>query len=127
MNFPSSVADSIAASLLSNDSFLDTFISEYRARLSRSYQHVTSFLREHGIPYQQSNAALFVWTRLGDVMKGQDDDTILRRLRAEKVYLTSGATSAAEEQGWFRIVMAHPRVVLDEGLKRILHVINNTV
>lgn len=61
---------------------------------------------------------------LGDVMKGQDDDMILRRLRAEKVYLTSGATSAAEEQGWFRIVMAHPRVVLDEGLKRILHVIN---
>ncbi|BCS27097.1 pyridoxal phosphate-dependent aminotransferase [Aspergillus puulaauensis] len=127
MNFPSSMADSIAASLLSNDSFLDTYISEYRSRLSRNYQHVTSFLRDHGIPYEQSNAALFVWTRLGDVMKGQDDDTILRRLREEKVYLTSGATSAAEESGWFRIVMAHPRDVLDEGLTRLLRVINNTV
>lgn len=126
MNFPSSVADTIAASLLSNDSFLDTFISEYRSRLSRSYQHVTSFLQEHGIPYEQSNAALFVWMRLGNVIKGQDDETILRRLRAEKVYLTSGATSAAEESGWFRIVMAHPREVLDEGLKRILGVISNT-
>lgn len=60
------------------------------------------------------------------MIKGQDDETILRRLRAEKVYLTSGATSAAEESGWFRIVMAHPREVLDEGLKRILDVINNT-
>ncbi|OJJ57415.1 hypothetical protein ASPSYDRAFT_58955 [Aspergillus sydowii CBS 593.65] len=126
MNFPSSVADTIVASLLSNDSFLDTFISEYRSRLSRSYQHVTSFLQEHGIPYEQSNAALFVWMRLGNVIKGQDDETILRRLRAEKVYLTSGATSAAEESGWFRIVMAHPREVLDEGLKRILGVISNT-
>jgi len=126
MNFPSSVADRIAASLLSNDSFLDTYISEYRSRLSQNYQYVTSFLRDHDIPYEQSNAALFVWTRLGDVMKGQDDDTILRRLREEKVYLTSGATSAAEGSGWFRIVMAHPRDVLDEGLKRIFRVINDT-
>lgn len=48
------------------------------------------------------------------------DEEIQSKLRKERVYMTSGAaTYASEEEGWFRFVIAHPRNVLDEGLKRI--------
>ncbi|KAL4755585.1 pyridoxal phosphate-dependent aminotransferase [Aspergillus foveolatus] len=121
-SFPSSLADKAVTSFLANDMITDSFIFTNRARLSESYQFVTGFCRANGIPYTQSNAALFVWINLGAIAKDttMTDDEILSRTRREKVYLTSGATYASEEQGWFRVVMAHPRHVLEEGLNRML-------
>ena len=90
-------------------------------RLAESYQFVTSFLQKHGIPYRESNAGLFVWVNLGAAVKGAplSDEDIVLKLSEEKVYVTSGSTYACEEEGWFRFVIAHPRHVLDEGLRRI--------
>ena len=124
LNFPSSLADKTVASLLMDDAFTERFVSTNRARLSESYQHVAQFLKTHGIPYHRSNAGLFAWVNLR-AAKHQEitDGEIVDRLRAEKVYLTSGSTYASEEDGWFRIVIAHPRHVLGEGLKRILRAI----
>lgn len=108
-----------------DDAFTENFISTNRARLSESFQRVAQFLQAHGIPYHKSNAGLFAWVNLKAAMKHQEmtDGEILDRLRAEKVYLTSGSTYASEEAGWFRIVIAHPRHALDEGLRRILRAI----
>lgn len=48
------------------------------------------------------------------------DEEIQAKLSKERIYMTPGAaTYAAEEGGWFRFFIAHPRNVLDEGLKRI--------
>ncbi|CAG7985264.1 unnamed protein product [Penicillium olsonii] len=120
-SFPSSLADNAVAKLLADDYFTDHFISLNRARLSENYRHVTTTLSDHGIPYTQSNAALFVWVNLGAMTKGHGatDADILEILNREKVYVTSGLTYASEQPGWFRIVIAHPKHVLDEGLKRI--------
>ncbi|KAK1141771.1 hypothetical protein N8T08_008436 [Aspergillus melleus] len=123
-SFPSSLADKTVASLLMDDEYTDKFISLNRARLSESYQHVAKFLQAHGIPYRTSNAALFIWMNLGAIVKdkGTDED-ILESFRAEKVYITSGATYACEKPGWFRLVVAHPIHVLDEGLRRMLRAV----
>ncbi|KAL2809108.1 pyridoxal phosphate-dependent transferase [Aspergillus granulosus] len=121
-SFPSSLADKAAASLLADDAFTDSFISANRTRLSESYQFVTGFCQANGIPYTHSNAGLFVWINLRAIVKDpkMTDEVILSRMRLEKVYLTSGSTYASEEPGWFRVVMAHPRHVLEEGLNRML-------
>ncbi|KAJ0418812.1 pyridoxal phosphate-dependent transferase [Aspergillus carlsbadensis] len=121
-SFPSSLADKAVASLLSNDAITDSFIATNRTRLAESYQFVTKFCQANGIPYTHSNAALFVWINLGAIVKDPEmtDDVLLSRLRLEGVYMTSGATYACEEPGWFRVVMAHPRRVLEEGLKRMM-------
>lgn len=110
------------ASLLENETFTDDFIAANRSRLSENYQHVTRFLKAHDIPYLRSNAALFVWINLGSLVDhhGKSDDDILVALEKERVYITSGVTYASEEPGWFRVVIAHPKEVLDEGLRRIL-------
>ncbi|RJE23604.1 hypothetical protein PHISCL_04060 [Aspergillus sclerotialis] len=120
-NFPSSLADNITAKLLTDDQAVDRFVSLNQSRLAESYQFVTNFLRKHGIPYRESNACLFVWVNLAAAVKGAplSDEDILSKLSNEKVYVTSGSTYACEEEGWFRFVIAHPRNVLDEGLRRI--------
>jgi bifunctional pyridoxal-dependent enzyme with beta-cystathionase and maltose regulon repressor activities len=121
-NFPSSLADNTVASLLEDNNFTKDFIDLNRLWLSENYQHVTRFLKRHGIPFRQSNAALFVWVNLGFKADNglSNEKDIIDGLRREKVYITSGTTYASEEPGWFRMVIAHPQHVLDEGLKRIL-------
>ncbi|KAL4755788.1 pyridoxal phosphate-dependent transferase [Aspergillus foveolatus] len=121
-SFPSSLADKAVASLLADGTFMDNFVATNRARLSESYQFVTGFCKTNGIPYAHSNAALFVWIKLGAIVKDTEmtDDVLLSRLRKQGVYMTSGSTYACEEPGWFRVVMAHPRHVLEEGLRRMM-------
>ncbi|GLA43199.1 hypothetical protein AnigIFM63309_000926 [Aspergillus niger] len=124
-NFPSSVADRIASSLLSDDTFLKQYVSTNRRRLSESYQFATEFLQAHKIPYVECNAAFFIWLNLGAVKTNRTatDQEILARLRQEKVYIAPGIIYAAEEAGWFRMVFAHPPHVLEEGLNRMIRAV----
>ena len=87
-----------------------------------SYTRATQFFRKHGIPYQKSNASLFLMVNLAAVVQDKllNDDDILSLLRMKKVYVTSGASFRSEQSGWFRVVIAHPYNMLDEGLKRIV-------
>ncbi|KAI9933168.1 hypothetical protein MW887_007639 [Aspergillus wentii] len=121
-NFPSSLADQLATSLLFNDDFTSSYITTNRSRLADSYHFATDFLRRHDIPYVECNAAFFVWMNLGAKMKDRTttDADILARLRREKVYIAPGSVYGAEESGWFRMVFAHPRSVLEEGLRRMV-------
>ena len=104
-----------------SDKYVDNLVALNRQRLAESYRYVTEFLRAHRIPFRESNAALFVWVNLAAAANApsRSDDELLARLRANKVYITSGKTYASEEAGWFRLVIAHPREVLEEGLRRM--------
>ncbi|PCD34742.1 hypothetical protein AU210_007339 [Fusarium oxysporum f. sp. radicis-cucumerinum] len=125
-NFPSSLADNVAASLLLDKEFTKSYILLYRSRLLQSYKHVTQFLQEHGIPYRKSNASLFLMVNLtaANHHYATSDDDILALLRKEKLYITSASGYRNEEPGWFRLVIAHPQYVLDEGLKRMLRALS---
>lgn len=105
-----------------NEELVDHYVSLSRSRLAESHLRVSTFLRHYGIPFQQSNAALFVWINLGAIVKDKplSDNDILAKIRAARVYITSGATYACEEPGWFRVVIAHPWDILETGLKRIV-------
>lgn len=119
-NFPSSLADNIASSLLRDDKFTSSYIATNQHRLAESYFFVTSLLRRYGIPFYESNAAFFVWINLGAVTKdGANDTEIMARLREKKVYVGAGYMYASEKPGWFRMVFAHPTPILQEGLQRI--------
>ncbi|KAJ5352360.1 hypothetical protein N7452_001334 [Penicillium brevicompactum] len=124
-NMPSSLADQVAASLLKDDKFVGNYTMTNRRRLADSYLFATEFLKTHGIPYLESNAALFVWINLGSVFQDGlvTDEEILLKLRKEKVYIARGRIYASEEAGWFRMVFAHPKDVLEEGLNRMLRAV----
>ncbi|CAG8893314.1 unnamed protein product [Penicillium egyptiacum] len=125
-NFPSSVADQIASSLLLDETFTEQYASTNRRLLAESYDLVTTFLRAHDIPYFECNAAFFVWINLGAKVKhrGATDADIVAQLRQEKVYIASGTAYAAEDAGWFRLVFAHPPHVLREALERMIRAID---
>jgi bifunctional pyridoxal-dependent enzyme with beta-cystathionase and maltose regulon repressor activities len=55
-----------------------------------------------------------------------NDDYILALLRQKKLYITSAMAYRNEEPGWFRMVIAHPKSVLDEGLKRLLEALSES-
>lgn len=119
-NIPSSLADQVTTSLLLDDNFITKYLAINRARLADSYHFATNWLRSHGIPYLECNAAFFIWINLGAVVKDATAEDILVRLRKEKIYIAAGEHYAAEKTGWFRLVFSHPLNVLEEGLKRII-------
>ncbi|EWY89502.1 hypothetical protein FOYG_10326 [Fusarium oxysporum NRRL 32931] len=127
-NFPSSLADNAVSSLLLDEEHSQKYITTYQSRLVESYKYVTGFLGEHGIAYRESNASLFLMANLSFVgnRRFSNDDYILALLRRKKLYLTSAMAYRNEEPGWFRIVIAHPKSVLDEGLKRLLEALSES-
>lgn len=126
-NIPSSLADQVTTSLLKDDEFVEKYILTNRERLADSYLFATDFLKRHGIPYLESNAALFIWINLGAAVEDNTatDDEILSKLQKEKVYIAKGTAYASEETGWFRMVFAHPKNVLEEGLNRMLRAVKH--
>jgi aspartate/methionine/tyrosine aminotransferase len=115
-------------------------------RLAENYNFTISFLKKHGIPYYPgSNAGFFVWVNLRepfenslsasmkDKLKLNDgkeqldpkkvSTEIMDTLMEKKVFLASGEAFGTDEEGWFRIVFAHPKEYLELGLQRIADVV----
>ncbi|KAJ5974677.1 aspartate aminotransferase [Penicillium waksmanii] len=65
---------------------------------------------------------IFLWILLGTATTDTKatDEEILAKLRDQRVYVAAGYAYASEESGWFCMAFAHPRDVLEEGLKRTL-------
>ncbi|CAF3529027.1 unnamed protein product [Fusarium graminearum] len=138
---PSSLSDLAAASILSDDAFLESFIKTNRLRLAENYKIVTEFLTNHDIPYKEgSNAGLFVWADLfapnsaliNDSVMKQDDagaalmtmeEKMTEILLKERIFVASGGDFGTDVSGWYRIVFAHERTYLLEGLERIVRAV----
>ncbi|KAF5686669.1 aspartate aminotransferase [Fusarium denticulatum] len=91
--------------------------------ISQSNELFLKSLEGFSIAYRESNASLFLMVNLSSVgnRRFSNDDYILALLRQKKLYVTSAMAYRNEEPGWFRIVIAHPKSVLDEdhkGMKR---------
>jgi bifunctional pyridoxal-dependent enzyme with beta-cystathionase and maltose regulon repressor activities len=142
---PSSLSDLAASSILSDDAFLEAFIKTNRLRLAQNYKIATEFLVTHDIPYKEgSNAGLFVWADLfapnqtkikSLVIKQQDagkasqetlvamEEEMTDVLLKHRIFLASGGDFGTDVSGWFRIVFAHERTYLLEGLERMVRAV----
>ncbi|ROT35117.1 1-aminocyclopropane-1-carboxylate synthase C [Sodiomyces alkalinus F11] len=132
---PSSLADRATTALLSDTTFVESFIRTNSRLLTERYVSTVRFLESRGIPYQEgSNAGLFVWVDLLAYLAGADSSEGLgseedrwaleTRLEAallkERVFLACGAAFGSYRPGWFRVVFAHDEAYLLEGLRRIV-------
>ncbi|KAH6963326.1 pyridoxal phosphate-dependent transferase [Fusarium avenaceum] len=142
---PSSLSDLTTSHILSDDTFIDSFVKTNRLRLANNYLATTLFLEDHQIPYKKgSNAGLFVWADLfqpirseinailqKEVAAGKTPDQVLwgleeklqETLLAHKIFLARGADFGSDVPGWFRIVFAHEKAYLLLGLGRIVKAI----
>ncbi|KAH8883529.1 1-aminocyclopropane-1-carboxylate synthase C [Thozetella sp. PMI_491] len=133
---PSALADRVASAILSDSTFIEQFIETNQSRLAENYHIAIRFLESHHIPYvKESNAGFFIWADLFAPLRVNRDSGapeselwVLERdlnkaLLRNKVFLASGAAFGSDVPGWFRIVFAHQKIYLDEGLKRIVQTV----
>ncbi|KAJ3500599.1 hypothetical protein NMY22_g19209 [Coprinellus aureogranulatus] len=126
------------SSLLEDEVGLRTYIERNREELRGAYEHLTDWLKFHGIPYIPSAAGHFLMADFRSVLskpsilqtldldpeKGdmcQRELALLAHLCAEpcKVVFGSGSGFHMPEPGWFRLTFSIPRLALDTSLRRV--------
>jgi len=130
-HFVSRLADEMAANMLENDAWLESFSSTSRNSLAQRNKLTRSLLEESGITYEKgANAGFFLWLDLSPWLKitGKDDEweaekDLNERFLKAKVFLTPGSAMAAEKPGWFRIIFSQNEPVIREGLRRVFAVL----
>ncbi|KAL0064451.1 hypothetical protein AAF712_008615 [Marasmius tenuissimus] len=132
---PSSLAENAVSQILGDDKFVEQYVRQNQERLSEAHKHAAERLKGHGIEYNEGvNATFFLWINLGrawrekhpeDADKLKDSKFLFKKLMAEKVFLVEGEAAGAEEPGWFRLVFSQPRESVEEGISRIIRVIES--
>lgn len=99
------------ASMLSDDKFVKSYISESRNRLARRHDMFTNGLAKVGIKSLESNAGLFFWMDLRRFLKEptfEAEMTFWRIIINEiKLNVSPGQSFHCSEPGWFRVCFAN--------------------
>ncbi|XP_024993955.1 1-aminocyclopropane-1-carboxylate synthase-like [Cynara cardunculus var. scolymus] len=99
------------ATMLSDNKFVENFISESRIRLAHRHQMFTRGLAQVGIGSLESNAGLFFWMDLRRFLKDptfESEMTFWRIIINEiKLNVSPGSSFHCSEPGWFRVCFAN--------------------
>ncbi|KAJ9549920.1 hypothetical protein OSB04_022463 [Centaurea solstitialis] len=98
-------------SMLSDDEFVDRFVSESRTRLAHRHDMFTRGLAQVGIGSLESNAGLFFWMDLRRFLQEptfESEMTFWRTIIDEiKLNVSPGSSFHCSEPGWFRVCFAN--------------------
>lgn len=107
----STQTQTLIASLLSDEKFVDKFITESRNRLGRRHRVFTYGLKQVEIRCLKSNAGLFCWMDLRPLLEEPtfEAEMTLWHVIIEKVKLnvSPGSSFHCSEPGWFRVCFAN--------------------
>ncbi|XP_047963271.1 1-aminocyclopropane-1-carboxylate synthase-like [Salvia hispanica] len=107
----SSQTQHLLAKMLLDEEFTDKYLSESRRRLASRYDSFTKGLKEVGIGCLESNAGLYCWMDLRQLLKEPtfDGEMELWRLIVNEVKLnvSPGSSFHCHEPGWFRVCFAN--------------------
>ncbi|KAH1589998.1 hypothetical protein KXX34_005141 [Aspergillus fumigatus] len=127
-HWPSHISCSIAAAVLEDQGFVESFLQKSR-RLLRSQRDLAArALDEAGIPYAQGAiAGFFLWIDLSKclddrIVTSQDgwaaELALSRQLQQIGVEMSTGYAYHNEVPGWFRVIFSLDEESLKEGLSR---------
>lgn len=119
----SNITQALLAELLTDDTFLTSFIDQNKQLLFQQYTLVTSHLTTLNIPYVPAASGLFVFFNLQSCMSSvsfEAERALFQRLADIGVVLTPGESCHNDEPGWFRMCYAWvtPKAI-DEAFTRI--------
>jgi len=113
----------LMSEILSDQEFVDNFITENQKRLTENYVTVIKTLKKLGIPYVPAKGSLFVWLDMSSMLKSQSanaEHQLWQKLYDETgILLTPGTGFGHTKFGQFRLV--HPFVekkVLEEAMSK---------
>jgi aspartate/methionine/tyrosine aminotransferase len=130
-----SPATTLWATLLSDRPYLDYFLKTNRLKLKEAYEHMTSWLRFHKLPYLPTSAGHFLLVDMRPILsdtqrygpllsisRGQGmrerEAALLHFLAKRGVWLTPGS-ACHTDNGWFRFTFSLRRDFTDVALARI--------
>ncbi|KAG8052815.1 hypothetical protein GUJ93_ZPchr0001g30900 [Zizania palustris] len=122
----SSQTQKTLAAILSDEEFADVYIRTNRERLRERHDHIVAGLARAGVPCLRSNAGLFVWMDMRQLL-GDGEATVAselklwdKMLREVKLNISPGSSCHCSEPGWFRVCFANMSLAtLDLALARI--------
>ncbi|KAJ0104658.1 hypothetical protein Patl1_17641 [Pistacia atlantica] len=107
----SSQTQHLIASMLSDDEFVDRFITESAKRLAERHRDFTWGLSQTGIGCLKSNAGLFFWMDLRHLLKEQTYDGEMELwkviINEVKLNVSPGSSFHCANPGWFRVCFAN--------------------
>lgn len=139
----SSPAAELWASLLDDKEGLAEYIQENCEALKEAYEHLTNWLKTHGVPYVPSAAGHFLMVDFRRVLSSFDEDSeglgvgetmgfkglksmeerehalVEYLAKVAKVVLNPGASLHMPEPGWCRLTFTLPRWMMDTALRRM--------
>jgi 1-aminocyclopropane-1-carboxylate synthase len=112
------------AGMLSDSSFAARYIRANRDRLRERHDHVVAGLALAGVGCMRSNAGLFVWVDMRELLDNatvEGELRLWRRVMAEtKLNVSPGSSFHCSEPGWFRMCFANMSLeILDVALRRM--------
>ena len=101
------------------------YFSLLESRMTDSYNFTTSILKQHSIPYTTASSTSFIWLNLSHYLPRPQTfqaelDLNLRMAHEAHIWLAAGQSFGAEDFGWYRLTFASPREELEEGLSRLV-------
>ncbi|KAI4339800.1 hypothetical protein MLD38_024700 [Melastoma candidum] len=103
----------LLANMLSDESFVHSYIEENRKRIRERKQLMVSRLHEVGIPCLESNAGLFCWVDMRGLLDesgpsfGGEKRLWTRLIHEVGLNVCAGSSCHCSEPGWFRICFAN--------------------
>ncbi|XP_062074423.1 1-aminocyclopropane-1-carboxylate synthase-like [Humulus lupulus] len=101
----------LIAAMLSDEVFVNSFLTESARRLAIRHKVFTSGLSQVGIECLQSNAGLFLWMDLHKLLRKQTPEAEMELWRViiheVKLNVSPGASFHCPEPGWFRVCIAN--------------------
>ncbi|KAH6557327.1 hypothetical protein KP509_1Z121400 [Ceratopteris richardii] len=98
------------AVMLEDDEFVDSYVSENKRRLKKSYELLTSHLEAAQVKYMPACAAMFCWLDLRTLLEVptfQAEDNLWKEImEVTKIVLTPGGACHYAEPGFFRACYA---------------------
>jgi aspartate/methionine/tyrosine aminotransferase len=120
----------VVSDLLSDDSFVDSYLDQSRERLLRNYKSCTKSLDDMGLPYVPAEAGLFVYVDFSSLLpeKSMYWESKFSNLIIEhaRVLLTPGQSQKDSRPGMFRVCYAW--VTLEElqiGMDRLSRLVEH--
>ncbi|KAJ8560963.1 hypothetical protein K7X08_027153 [Anisodus acutangulus] len=118
----------LISNMLSDETFIEKFVGESRARLAKRHGAFTKGLEQVGINTLKSNAGLFSWMDLRRLLKENTFESEIELwkivINEVKLNVSPGCSFHCTEPGWFRVCFAN---MDDETMRVALRRIKNFV
>ncbi|XP_038054743.1 1-aminocyclopropane-1-carboxylate synthase-like protein 1 [Patiria miniata] len=112
----------MAKLLTDTDWFVNVFLPTSVKNLKEAHRYFTQGLSQLGVPCHKGTAGLYVWADFSKFLSAPTAEAEMelnQKLLRAGVQCTPSVTCQGQERGWFRVVFAKDKSILETALARI--------